>query len=884
MIGQTLGHYRVLEQIGAGGMGVVYRAHDERLDRDVALKVLPADSFQDESARARLLREARTASRLNHPHICTIHEVGEADGQAYIAMELVEGQPLSGKLLSGPLPAAEVLRLGLQLAEALAHAHERNIVHRDLKSANVVITPEGRAKVLDFGLAKRMREDAAGDGATQSQLSLTQPGSVVGTLAYMAPEQLRGQPADARSDVWALGTVLYEMATGARPFQGQTGFELSSAIMNRPPAPLPGKVPIELKAVIERCLEKEPERRYQRGGEVRAALETLQTRVLAPWTPWRRPTGEGWWVGSSVALLVLVLVAVYVFSHLVRPEAPVLALKINPLTSFVGMEWGPGWSPDGSFVTYSHNRYGHMDIFVLPTGGGDPVRLTDNPADDLTPRWSPDGRQIAFLSDRGTGTNVYVVPPLGGSERKLAETNIPWLEKGADALLALGAFPWSPNASQLLFSRLLPSGEVAVWKIHLGSGATTPVTKPPPAATDLYASWSFDGKRIAFARNQGGKFSLWVMDAQGGEPELVLADQYVSMSPAWTADNQRLLFVSNRGGPMTLWEIDVGSHRTRQVTTGSGSVLMPAVSSSGRVLYTQYSHQVDLYWGALDQPEEKHQRLTSHTQNNFAGRVAPDGEHVVYLSDRTGNYELWMLDRRGGAERKLTDHPASDIMADWSPDGREMVFLSAREGSLQPWVLEVESGQVRRVSEKSRPIPFEPHFSGPRWSPDGKAIGFLAAGEKEEALWVVDPQGKNEHQVLADVLGFDWYRDSRHVIYTRRAADGSGAVEMRVVDLETGKEVLLLSGPTAELVVARDGRGVAFLHAASHFNMQLQVLRLAVTASPDELPRALGKPQQITHGEGAFHVHNGGWSPDGKAVVYTRDNDSGDIYVIENYR
>ena len=204
-------------------MGVVYRAHDESLDRDVALKVLPGDSFRDASARARLLREARTASKLNHPHICSVHEVGEADGHAYIAMELVEGMPLSTRLLRGPLPAGEVLRLGLQLAEALAHAHDRNIVHRDLKSANVVITPEGRAKVLDFGLAKQMSGDPGAEGATQSQLSLTQPGAVVGTLAYMAPEQLRGRPADARSDVWALGVVLYEMAAGERPFQGQTG-------------------------------------------------------------------------------------------------------------------------------------------------------------------------------------------------------------------------------------------------------------------------------------------------------------------------------------------------------------------------------------------------------------------------------------------------------------------------------------------------------------------------------------------------------------------------------------------------------------------------------------------------------------------------------------
>ncbi len=344
MIGQKLGHYHILEQIGAGGMGVVYRAHDERLDRDVALKVLPADSFQDETARARLLREARTASRLNHPHICTVHEVGEADGQAYIAMELVEGHPLSVKLLSGPLPAAEVLRLGLQLAEALAHAHDRGIVHRDLKSANVVITPEGRAKVLDFGLAKRMGGEAAADGATQSQISLTQPGSVVGTLAYMAPEQLRGQPADARSDVWALGAVLYEMATGARPFQGQTGFELSSAIMNQPPAPLPGKVAVELKAVIERCLEKEPERRYQRGGELRAALEAVQTGAVALWVPWRYRLARrrGLALAAAAVMLVALLAALYLGRLRTRPlsdaaSAPrIESLAVLPLENLSG--------------------------------------------------------------------------------------------------------------------------------------------------------------------------------------------------------------------------------------------------------------------------------------------------------------------------------------------------------------------------------------------------------------------------------------------------------------------------------------------------------------------------------------------------------------------
>jgi hypothetical protein len=256
-------------------MGEVWRAHDERLQREIALKVLPAETLADPTARARLLREARLASQLNHPNVCTVHEVGETDGRAYIAMELVEGRPLASLIADGGLPSEQVLKIGQQLADALAHAHERGVVHRDLKSGNVIVTPEGRVKVLDFGLAKRLAEGDLAEATTLTQASLTQAGAIVGTLAYMAPEQLRGEGADARSDVWALGVVLHEMAAGARPFKGNTGYDLSSAILKELPPPLPASVPGQLAAVIERCLAKEPARRYQRGGEVCAALRVI---------------------------------------------------------------------------------------------------------------------------------------------------------------------------------------------------------------------------------------------------------------------------------------------------------------------------------------------------------------------------------------------------------------------------------------------------------------------------------------------------------------------------------------------------------------------------------------------------------------------------------
>jgi serine/threonine protein kinase/Tfp pilus assembly protein PilF len=309
MIGKRIAHYEVSARLGAGGMGEVYLARDTTLGRDVALKLLPAEMSADENARARLLNEARTASSLNHPHICTIFEVGEAEGRAYIALEHVEGKPLSALVPEGGLPTDAALRYGTQIADALAHAHERGVIHRDLKTSNVMITPDGRAKVLDFGLAKKLRDEDLAE-VTRSGQELTRAGTVVGTLHAIAPEVLSGQTADARSDIWALGVLLYEMAAGALPFQGKTGFELTSAILREPPKVLPARVPAGLRAVIQRCLAKEPGQRYQRASEVRAALEAIRSdTTVAVARPdavkpfWRQLSPLVWTV--AVALLLI---------------------------------------------------------------------------------------------------------------------------------------------------------------------------------------------------------------------------------------------------------------------------------------------------------------------------------------------------------------------------------------------------------------------------------------------------------------------------------------------------------------------------------------------------------------------------------------------------
>ncbi|MCJ7485843.1 MAG: serine/threonine-protein kinase, partial [Candidatus Aminicenantes bacterium] len=348
LTGRNLSHYQIIDKLGEGGMGEVWKARDTQLDRHIALKVLRAGSPEESTARARLLREARTASKLNHPHICTIYEVGESDGQAYIAMEMVEGQTLSARLAAGTLPVGQVLSFGIQLADALDHAHNRGVIHRDFKSANIVITPEERVKVLDFGLAKRFSPMTGEETVTRTQESLTSPGAVVGTLAYMAPEQLRGETADARSDIWSLGVVLYEMASGVRPFQGKTNYELSSSILHGSPPSLQertgGRMIAALRAVVERCLEKDPERRYQSSREVGAALEAVQGGAASrAWLVGRRMLSRHRWPAVGAALATaLALVAVLdigsVRSRLagggVRPKYRSLA--VLPLANLTG--------------------------------------------------------------------------------------------------------------------------------------------------------------------------------------------------------------------------------------------------------------------------------------------------------------------------------------------------------------------------------------------------------------------------------------------------------------------------------------------------------------------------------------------------------------------
>jgi hypothetical protein len=504
MIGQMLGHYRVVEKIGAGGMGEVYRAHDERLERDVALKVLPTGTLADASARKRFRKEALTLSRLNHPHIATVHDFDTQDGVDFLAMELVEGKTLAERLTQGSLPEKEIARLGAQIADALQEAHEQGIVHRDLKPGNIKLTAKGQVKILDFGIAKLLRP--VSEGATTE--TFTEPRGIAGTLPYMAPEQLLGEPVDARSDLYSFGVVLYEMATGQRPFEEKLSTALSDAILHRAPPPLRTvnrRISAGLENIILKCLEKDPEHRYQSAKELSVDLRRLAAPAAIQITPSPQallPQAEprGAWgkflrrplaLSIAVAALLALLVGLNVGGlrqRLLGGPAPgeinAIAVLVQ-LTTLPGLEDSPTWSPDGRSIAYVSDAAGNLDIYVQEIGGGRAIRLTESDADDAQPAWSPDGSRISFVSARaypgkrlstllnmgawqtffaGRNGDIWLMPALGGHSRRLAEN---------------AYYPaWSPDGQQIVY-QAMRQGEWGLWIQEVDSPVNlTPWIRP----------------------------------------------------------------------------------------------------------------------------------------------------------------------------------------------------------------------------------------------------------------------------------------------------------------------------------------------------------------------------------------------------------------------
>ncbi|MGO9256287.1 MAG: protein kinase domain-containing protein [Bryobacteraceae bacterium] len=526
LAGQTISHYRVIEKLGAGGMGVVWKARDTRLDRFVALKVLPAAKTSDPERKRRFVQEAKTASALNHPNIITIYEIDQAgpEGHAadFIAMEFVPGKALAQLIPRKGLRLNETLNYAIQVADALAAAHAASIVHRDLKPGNIMVNENGSVKVVDFGLAKLTEQGGASEFArteTMGQAPKTAEGMIVGTFSYMSPEQAEGKKVDARTDIFSFGAVLYEMITGRRAFAGDTMVSILSAIARddpKPAAEIVHGLPRDLDKIVTRCLRKDPNRRYQHADDLKIDLEQAREELAAGGSaireerPRRRSLGRWWW--PAAAACVAVSFGVWWRIH-VPPAAPAF-WKLAQLTNDAGLSGFPALSPDGKLVAYSSDRGldGERDLYIKQVAGGQPIRLTADGAGNTMPDFSPDGTKIVFRSNRDGG-GIYEIPAFGGEARLLARE---------------GLNPkFSPDGSQVAywvgtdFIATSVPGSGRLWVVPVAGGP--PRRVGPNFTSARYPIWSPDGKHLlsigytSAKAYESASLDWWLVATNGGE-------------------------------------------------------------------------------------------------------------------------------------------------------------------------------------------------------------------------------------------------------------------------------------------------------------------------------------------------------------------------------
>ena len=556
--------------------------------------------------------------------------------------------------------------------------------------------------------------------------------------------------------------------------------------------------------------------------------------------------------------------------------------RFAPLTSFAGVEVPGSWSPDGSFLAYTHTAEGSVDLFVLPTAGGAPISLFKSPYDEGPPRWSPDGKWIAFTSFKDGRAGIFLISPLGGPTQKLGD--LPQREPESGAGYSLGTQPWSPDGRWLVFTRATEKGGAALWRIDLEGRQEKELVPAIDGQSYGEASLSPDGRRLVCTRwpSTGGKSSLWLFDLDGPTaatpPRPLVEEEANAAQPLFSPRGDAVIFVSDRaGGGTNVWSIDLVSKRIAPITLSPTRVESPVAAKDGRLAVATSSHQTDLYLDAVDGSSQR--RLTFHTHDNFSARLSPDGSRLVYMSNRTGNMEIWLFDLDSGEERRLTDNPAQDVAPGWAPDGKSILFVSDRGGAFHAWTLEVEGGRIEQVGKGVAAI--EGLTIGwALWAPDGSRIGIVAPdADHEPALWTLAKDGKIAGPFLKGLREFEFYRDGRTALCVREGKDGSG-VELRAADLESGADALLYKGWVSELTVAPNGRRISFLLAESHLNLNLYSLDLVPGSRPGELPRVLGESRAVTEGKGRWHVHNGSLSADGKLAAYTRDTDTADIVAI----
>jgi serine/threonine protein kinase len=836
LIGQTLLHYRITDKIGEGGMGAVYRAVDTHLDRPVAVKVLPPDKVADPERRSRFVQEAKAASALRHPNIVVIHDIASDRGIDFIVMELVEGQSLDWLIGRHGLRLNEALGCAVQIADGLARAHAAGIVHRDLKPTNVMVTPDGLVKILDFGLAKLAEDVPVPGGGPTVTLGVegkprTEEGYIVGTAAYMSPEQAEGKRIDARSDIFSFGAVLYEMLTGHKVFDRASRIKTLAAVLNEEPKPssaINESVPPELERVLARCLRKDPQRRWQTMSDLKVALQELKEESESgklkaaaglPRSKKRMPI-----LVTAAAVVLLVATAALILKFVVLKPAGAVEYEIMPLTFDSGFTASPTLSPDGSLMAYTSDREGNgnLDIWVQQVSGGKSLRLTDHPADDWFPSFSPDGSQIAFRSERDGG-GIYLIDALavGGEPRRIAEK---------------GFIPrFSPDGRWIVFIVLPASLESRHYRTYVVSPKGG---EPRQILGDFLFGfivqgaplvWSPDSKHLLFRgrlADDPKSTDWWVAPIDKGEPVRTHAIENLGLATivqfpvGWIGTS--VYFVSGttiEGINLFEAKIDPEDRKVtgpaEAITTGPGMKIYPAVMRDGRVFYSNMTGAMNA-WSISARPDEavvsaRPQKLTQDIMQNFNPTISRDGARAAFTAFggvQAARIEVRVKDLRTGEETKI---PVQGISV----------------------------GQY------------------PRLSPDGSLLAYRDVVEGKAKTFVVAPGGAAARAFCEGCFVPGFFPDNDFALVRFKP------FELEKMSLRTGERTVILSSPqdiVEDACISPDGKWIAWLAGEPDG-------RAAVRISPADVAR-VGARNTITVAETDYFLGQPAWSPNGRWLYY----------------
>ena len=886
--GLEIGQYHIESKLGEGGMSTVWLALDTRLGRRVAIKFL-SDNLADAEARRRFQREAQMASSLNHPHIVSVHDIGEFEGRQYLVTEYVDGGTVKDWVNDKPRTATEVAELLTGVADGLAAAHQAGILHRDIKPLNILVARNGYAKLADFGLAK-LAENGMIDLAANSPEGPTRPGLILGTIAYMSPEQASGQPLDSRSDIFSFGIVLYEMFSGKRPFSGRTDLEVLKTIIHGELPPLSEEVPEAYRNVVEKALEKNPAERYQsmremvvdlrrgqrptpRPGDAVAGVED----AIAPVGSKRGSTSDRIWlkIGVGIFAIAAIALAAVVGYRWHRSQSPQQeALTAVPFTALPGQATSPAFSPDGSRIAFAWNgdpgpgAKGY-DLYIKALGSETLLRLTHHPSEKISPAWSPDGTQVAFHRVAGADTGIYVVPALGGAERKLHSTRLPW--RPFSILSDLSIISWSPDGKWIAFADELPEEEaISMYLLSTETSETRQISISPKCELQGVPAFAHNREYLAYwcFRNVGERAELYSSSVPDGKPRMLTAFRGHPSGLTWSSDDKRLIY-------SLFWTWD--SPRFGEVNVMNGSVKTldlavsaaePTVSSRGdKLAFSSSSLSTNIWRRDLLHPKSPPIELIPSSQAQYFAQYSPDGHRIAFQSSRSGLPGVWISNEDGSNLVQLSNPNHVSGSPQWSPDGTKVAFDSHPGDRAEMYVSDVAERTPRKLVTNILDA------NRPHWSRDGEWIYFRSPEPGSQGIYRCPASGGDAIALSKDIDG----------VVPQESFDGKTLYFVSHEDKSTLKELALPAQPGTEAEV----EGFPRLRRSDLWT----VTPGGIYFVPADAPRSLRYFDLATRQiHRIFEMDKDFYfglsvSPDGRWVIYSENGDvKGDIMLVDHFQ